>query len=574
MKTRTFILALGTAALAAGSASAADITVTGDITTSQTWTKNNVYKLSGQVYVMPGATLTIEPGTVIASIAGGSLAVTRDARIVADGTKDEPIIFTSETDKATWTASNPQGVWRASALEWGNLTIMGNGYIGKYGNGAPTGNVATPNAANYANMEGLVASGATDTRTRYGGGNDQDDSGTLRYASFRYGGKVVGLGTELNGLSLGGVGQATEIDHVEIMNNVDDGIEIWGGKVDLKYFSIWNIGDDSFDLDHGWRGRAQFGLIVQGYSLNAASGSGVCDSMIEIDGAAKSDAQPVTTVNLYNMTLIGQPLSGKRALKYRDNARMQLNNSIIMNAGEAVVRNDNTDGEATDGQTGYGHNGTHTFAETWTTNYNVYPTVNAGIFGGAAAAGAYSAQVSGKLNQITDTVFYGNTNAAAYTEANARGVFAAANNNVQEPADLPIVSITRGAPQSLTGGVIAPVLSLDPRAAGAAVTSVTQAPNNGFFTPVTYRGAFSPTENWMCGWTAAHAYGYSVVPPGGCATAPACPADLTGDGSVDGQDLGVLLGNWGSNGAGNLNGDASVDGQDLGILLGAWGTCD
>jgi hypothetical protein len=78
----------------------------------------------------------------------------------------------------------------------------------------------------------------------------------------------------------------------------------------------------------------------------------------------------------------------------------------------------------------------------------------------------------------------------------------------------------------------------------------------------------------MCGWTAAHAYGYSVVPPGGCATAPACPADLTGDGSVDGQDLGVLLGNWGSNGAGNLNGDASVDGQDLGILLGAWGTCD
>jgi hypothetical protein len=573
MKTRTFILALGTAALAAGSASAADITVTGDITTSQTWTKNNVYKLSGQVYVMPGATLTIEPGTVIASIAGGSLAVTRDARIVADGTKDEPIIFTSETDKATWTASNPQGVWRASALEWGNLTIMGNGYIGKYGNGAPTGNVATPNAANYANMEGLVASGATDTRTRYGGGNDQDDSGTLRYASFRYGGKVVGLGTELNGLSLGGVGQATEIDHVEIMNNVDDGIEIWGGKVDLKYFSIWNIGDDSFDLDHGWRGRAQFGLIVQGYSLNAASGSGVCDSIIEIDGAAKSDAQPVTTVNLYNMTLIGQPLSGKRALKYRDNARMQLNNSIIMNAGEAVVRNDNTDGEATDGQTGYGHNGTHTFADTWTTNYNVYPTVNAGIFGGAAAAGAYSAQVSGKLNQITDTVFFGNSNAAAYTEANARGVFAASNNHVQEPSVMPIVAITRGAPQSLTGGVIAPVLSLDPRAAGAAVTSVTQAPNNGFFTPVTYRGAFSPTENWMCGWTAAHFYGYSVVPPGGCATAPACPEDLTGDGSVDGQDLGVLLGSWGSSGTGNLNGDSSVDGQDLGILLGAWGTC-
>jgi hypothetical protein len=563
---------LGAAAIAA-TASAAEVLVGTDITTSTTWTSNNTYNLQGQIFVRNGATLTIQAGTVIASDLGGSLAVSRGARLVCDGSASSPIIFTSKADVATWTAGDPKtGTWRATANEWGNLTICGKGYIGKYGNGAPGTNTAAPNANNVAAMEGIVDDGSG--RNLYGGGDDLDNSGSLRYTSFRYGGKVVGLGTELNGLSLGGVGQATEIDHVEIMNNVDDGIEIWGGKVDLKYFSIWNIGDDSFDLDHGWRGRAQFGLIVQGYSLNAASGSGVCDSIIEIDGAAKSDAQPVTTVNLYNMTLIGQPLSGKRALKYRDNARMQLNNSIIMNAGEAVVRNDNTDGEATDGQTGYGHNGTHTFAETWTTNYNVYPTVNAGIFGGAAAAGAYSAQVSGKLNQITDTVFYGNTNAAAYTEANARGVFAAANNNVQEPADLPIVSITRGAPQSLTGGVIAPVLSLDPRAAGAAVTSVTQAPNNGFFTPVTYRGAFSPTENWMCGWTAAHAYGYSVVPPGGCATAPACPADLTGDGSVDGQDLGVLLGNWGSNGAGNLNGDASVDGQDLGILLGAWRTCD
>lgn len=574
MKTRSFVLALGTAALAAGTATAADVTISGDITTSQTWTKNNVYKLSGQVFVMPGATLTIEAGTVIASEVGGSLAVARDGRIVADGTASEPIIFTSAADRATWTPANPQGAWRASANEWGNLTIMGNGYIGKYGNGAPTGNVATPNAANFANMEGLVATGASDTRVRYGGGNDQDDSGTLRYASFRYGGKVVGLGTELNGLSLGGVGQGTEIDHVEIMNNVDDGIEIWGGKVDLKYFSIWNIGDDSFDLDHGWRGRGQFGLIVQGYSLNAASGSGVCDSMIEIDGAAKSDAQPVTTVNLYNMTLIGQPLSGKRALKYRDNARMQVNNSIIMNAGEAVVRNDNTDGEATDGQTGYGHNGTHTWADTWTTAYNVYPTVNAGTGAAASNASFYSAQSAGKLNQITDTVFYGNSNGAAYTEANARGVFAAANNNVQEPTTLPIVSLTRGAPQSLTGGVIAPVLALDPRAAGAAVTSVTQAPNNGFFTPVTFRGAFSPTENWMCGWTAAHAYGYSVVPPSGCTPVSACPADLTNDGSVDGQDLGVLLGNWGGTGAGNLNGDSAVDGVDLGILLGSWGSCN
>jgi hypothetical protein len=84
------------------------------------------------------------------------------------------------------------------------------------------------------------------------------------------------------------------------MNNVDDGIEIWGGTVNLKYFSIWNVGDDSLDIDQGWRGKAQFGLIVQGYSLNASQGSGVGDNLIEIDGAEQSDWQPVTTASIYN----------------------------------------------------------------------------------------------------------------------------------------------------------------------------------------------------------------------------------------------------------------------------------
>ena len=548
-------------------ADAAEVLVAGDITTSTTWTTGNRYNLQGQVFVMPGATLLIEPGTIIASDVGGSLAITRGAQIVCDGTPENPIIFTSKADYLTWTAQNPRGQWRAAANEWGNLTIMGRGYIGKYGNGAPDTNTAAPNAGNYANMEGLVASGVGDTRTRYGGGDDQDDSGSLSYTSFRYGGRVIGLGTELNGLSLGGVGQGTEIDHIEIMNNVDDGIEIWGGKVDLKYFSIWNIGDDSLDIDHGWRGRAQFGLIVQGYSLNAPSGSGVCDSMIEIDGAAKSDAQPVTTTSIANLTLIGQPLSGKRAIKYRDGARMQLHNSIIMNAGEAVVRNDNTDGEATDGQTGYGHNGTLTFAQTWTTNWNVYSTVNPF----ANPAQAYTAQTSGKLNQIRDSVFFSNIHPSAYTEANAQAVFAAGNSNVQSTA-LPIVAITRGPNQTLSGTVIQPVTSLDPRAAGDAINAVSPPPNNGFFTPVTYRGAFGPNENWMCGWTAAAQYGFSVAPPGGC-SAP-CPGDLNDSGSVDGTDLSQILAAWGASGVpADINGDGTVNGLDLAVVLAGWGQC-
>ena len=196
-----------------------------------------------------------------------------------------------------------------------------------------------------------------------------------RCRSLRYGGKVVGLNNELNGLSLGGIGRNTEIHHVEVMNNVDDGIEIWGGTANLKYVSIWNIGDDSLDIDQGYRGKVQFGLIVQGYSVLAAQGSGIGDNCIEIDGAEQSDFQPVTSTVLYNMTVVGQPVSGDHGVAYRDNARVQVRNSIFMDLGEVLVRNDNVDG---DGGAGYAFNSTTTFADTWTTAFNSYSTVNAG----------------------------------------------------------------------------------------------------------------------------------------------------------------------------------------------------
>jgi len=545
MKLATFrfpIAAAAAAASVAGSAVAAEILVTADIATSTTWTKNNTYNLQGQIYVLPGATLTIEAGTVIASTTnlGGSLAVVRDARIVALGTADEPIIFTSKADVATWTNGDPKtGTWRATCNEWGNLTICGRGYIGKYGTGAIAGNTAAPNANNVAVMEGLTQANAADTRPLYGGGNDSDYSGVLKYCSFRYGGKVIGLGNELNGISLGGVGRETQIDYVEVMNNVDDGIEIWGGTVDLKHFQIWNIGDDSVDLDHGWRGRGQFGLIVTGYSRIAASGSGFLDSQFEVDGAAKSDAQPVTTCAFFNVTSIGQPLAtGRHALKYRDGARVQYNNCVFMDSGAEMVRNDNTDGEATDGQTGYGFNGTLSFAACWTTDSSVTSTVNPFT----NPAERYTAQAGGKLCQITDTVFFNNANASAYTTANTVGVFTTANNNVQATAS-PIVLIERGANVSNGTLIVQPVTRLDPRATRDAATSVGTAPSNSFFVPARYRGGFGPNENWAHGWSAASAYGFLVAPP---SDPGSCAADLNGDAFVNGDDLGELLSQWGA----------------------------
>ena len=557
------------ATMIAGAAGAAEILVSGNITTSTTWTKNNVYNLQGQVYVSPGATLTIKAGTVIASNSGGSLAITRDGRLVCNGTATEPVIFTSKNDFNTWTNGDPKtGTWRAVANEWGNVTICGRGFIGKYGQGAVTTNTAAPSAGNYANMEGLVASSQTDTRTFYGGGDDNDNSGSFRFVSLRYGGQVVGLGNELNGLSLGGVGRGTTIDHIEIMNNVDDGIEIWGGAIDLKYFSIWNSGDDSLDVDQGWRGRAQFGLIVQGYSIpGAAAGSGFCDSAIEMDGAEKSDAQPVSTANMWNMTVIGQPLSGKHGTKWRDNMRAQFHASVFMDLGGKLIQNDNTDGEATGGQTGYGYNGTLTWANTWTTAYDVYSTVNPF----ANPAPAYQAQKSGKLNEFTDCVFFNNANAAAYTEATAQGVFNAANGNVTAATGVsPIKQIVRGANVISGTVVVQPVIGLDPRANNNAVTAATSAPADGWFVPVTYRGAFGPNENWLCGWTAADAFGYVIKPAGVCVSS--CVADLDQNQAVNGADLGILLGAWGTAG-GDLNADGTTNGADLGILLGAWGAC-
>jgi hypothetical protein len=482
--------------------------VTADITTSTTWTANNTYNLQNQIYVRSGATLTIEAGTIIASDTGvgGSLAVARGSQIFVLGTKEKPVIMTSKGDVATWTDGPRTGSWREAQNEWGNLTIMGSAYISENAIGT---NTSTCNAANVADMEGLTNGPSTD---RYGGGNDNDDSGTIKYVSLRYGGKRIGLNNELNGLSLGGIGRGTDIHHIDIMNNVDDGIEIWGGTVNIKYFNIWNIGDDSFDVDQGWRGKAQFGLIVQGYSSQASQGSGTGDNIFETDGAEQSDYQPVTTAVVYNVTAIGQPISGDHGTAWRDNARVQYRNCIFMDLGEQLIRLDNVDG---DGGAGYGFNGTLSWAATWTTPFNAVPAHANDCL---PRATFYPAQTSGDLAEMSDSVFYNNLHASAYTESNARGVTvlgddAPLEHNIVAAAS-PIRKIVRGPNVSYLGLIMQPVVTLDPRPANDALTSFAAAPADGFFTPAQYRGAFRPDQGnteirpWICGWTASSAFGF------------------------------------------------------------------
>jgi hypothetical protein len=418
-------------------------------------------------------------------------------------------------------------------------------------------------------------------------------SGTLSYVSIRYGGQLVGANVELNGLALGGVGRETIIDHIDLINGLDDGIEIWGGTVNIKYVNIWNSGDDSLDIDQGWRGKIQFGFIVQGYcKAGAASGSGFSDNAIELDGAERSDYQPVTTGVLYNLTVVGNPGTGSgsngsdHATAWRDNCNMQIRQSVFTGLGEAFIRSENP----SDGSGGYGAFSTLGWAARWSTsfNYMLGSSGGAGPNAPASPINFYKAQTNGNLCEIKDSIvhnfpntalsnsgnLFGTLPAGAMSEANALGVFAAGNANVQATA-LPMVSLVRGTTIPVGTLAVTPVASIDPRAAGDAVTAagVAPAPSDGFFTPTSYRGAFSSTQVWTCDWTAADNYGFISTPDASCLVSIPCPADLNGDSAVGASDLATLLAAWGGTGSADINGNGTVGAEDLAALLAGWGNC-
>jgi len=470
--------------VAAGVASAADVDVTDNITVSTLWTADNVYHLKAVVYVEPGASLTIQPGTLIRGNDESALVVAKGAQIFAMGTKTKPIIMTSEEDDLV--------TWRASCEEWGNLTIMGDALISATLDGTGTGQ---PDGADTAQMEGLVARFEGDTLPLYGGGNDDDDSGVVQYVSLRYGGHVVSIANELNGMSLGGVGRGTDMEYIEIMNNVDDGIEIWGGTLNIKHVSIWNIGDDSFDLDQGFRGKAQFGLIVQGYCGDNKQGSGIGDNCFEMDGAEDAAAQPYGAALIYNFTTVGQPYDGDQGTEWRDNMRAQFHNCVFMDVGGDAIKDG---GDGGDGG-GYGAAGVPTLAELFSTPVDSYPTNEAGV----DPAALYPNFTAGNWCQFTNSVFYNMAEADSLAEF---GVTDASLGNSVEPAEMPIQAIERADAAQVADKVMALVTYIDPRAAGDAVSSDETAPEDGFFSPVAYKGAFG-SENWLAGWTAAYAYG-------------------------------------------------------------------
>ena len=232
--------------------------------------KRGTYTLKGWVYVAEGAELTIEPGTVIRGDkqTKASLIVERGGKLIAQGTADAPIVFTS---------GEPKGQRKPG--DWGGLILCGR----------------APHNAGEAQIEG-------GPRTKHGGQDAADNSGVLSYVRVEFAGYPFETDKEINGITFGSVGSATKVDHVQVSYSNDDSFEWFGGAVDAKYLIAYKGWDDDFDTDNGYCGHVQYGLSVRDGRIADKSQSNGFESDNDASG---STASPFTTATFSNMTFIG-----------------------------------------------------------------------------------------------------------------------------------------------------------------------------------------------------------------------------------------------------------------------------
>ncbi|MCF8257957.1 MAG: hypothetical protein K9J06_10395 [Flavobacteriales bacterium] len=254
-----------------GSCSYDAAVVTGELTADQTWTNDRIWVISGRVIVPNGITLTIEAGTIVKAETGqeanaSALIVSRGGVINAVGTADAPIIFTSILDNIQLGEKVGTNLTRTENEKWGGVAILGHAPIS-----AQAGDVES-------NLEGIPAGTGVGL---YGGSNAADNSGILKYVSIRHGGISIGEGNELNGLTLGGVGSGTVIENIEIYATLDDGIECFGGTVNISNALVYYQGDDGLDLDQNYSGTIENFIVIHGDGI-------ATDKGLEVDGTEGS----------------------------------------------------------------------------------------------------------------------------------------------------------------------------------------------------------------------------------------------------------------------------------------------
>jgi len=295
-----------------------------------------VYSLSGRVEVgrdvggdgrdpsgIP-VTLTIEPGVVVFGTGGlDYLVVNRGSKLQAVGTAQAPIIFTSRANLEGLATDDSQG-------QWGGVILLGRAPISDC-----LANVPGGSANCEQGYEGLSS-------TLYGGGTPDDSSGALQYVQIRYAGFELAPDQEINGLTLAGVGSGTLLDHIQVHNSSDDGIETFGGRANVRYLVLTGNDDDSFDTDQGYQGFAQFVIAAQRMGGNSG------DDMIEADSDGSEDSLPRQWTRLANFTFIQRSTHANSAILLRGGTDYTLVNGIVVTPG-ACIDIDETDGATTRG---------------------------------------------------------------------------------------------------------------------------------------------------------------------------------------------------------------------------------
>ncbi len=275
-----------------------------------TLSNKNTYLLSGTVYVVNKATLTIEPGTVIRGEVEtcGTLVITKGCKLMALGTERDPIVFTSN-----------KAVGERKPGDWGGIILLGD---------AINNHIGGINA---------IDCGLDTKYTQYGGTNDDDNSGILHYVRIEYPGNKLKIDEEFNGLTLAGVGKNTSIENVQISYSNDDSYELYGGSVALKKIISYKCNDDDFDFNYGYQGKVEYGIALRNPLIGDFSGS----RCFEIDSynADKKGFDPskrISKIMASNFTLIQYDINGNNQTSFSNEA-LQIGNDCDVSLINSVV---------------------------------------------------------------------------------------------------------------------------------------------------------------------------------------------------------------------------------------------
>ncbi|RYD58175.1 MAG: T9SS type A sorting domain-containing protein [Sphingobacteriales bacterium] len=494
------------------------VTVKGEITSNQTWSPGQVYKLEGWVYVTDGVTLTINPGTIIKGDKNSkaALIVERGAKIMAQGTVEKPIVFTS---------NQPQGT--RSNGDWGGVIICGK---------APV---------NWTAGEGQIEGGV---RSKYGGTDANDNSGVLSYARIEFAGIAFAPNNEINSLTLGGVGSGTKIDHVQISYAGDDGIEWFGGTVNTKHMVTVRTWDDDFDTDNQYNGKNQFMFVLRDPNIADVSGSKAFEGDSYLAGTidGKTNNNNATKAVFSNCTVVG-PLISSTSTAYnplyvagahlRRGSAQSILNSVFMGwpcgllIDEPGTAFGSTIANINDNTLQFRNN---VIAGTPTMNTPNYKDVvfvrgdNARNNTPTTANNSDSAVWAGNVGPITWFKSGANmiTSYAQPQNLLLQNAYDLSNPNPLPNSASPISYNSRTLPSYMTnGGTVDPFsngrvypfnpskpINTDTSGLFANYNAPTLLPdftntraNDGFFEKVNYIGAFAGTQttadNWMQGWT-------------------------------------------------------------------------